>query len=263
LPRRLLPVGVIIAEMSRYYESDDRVFQKLRAAGKRSWDEQADPKASFERFVMRPFLEESLGAMVGSLKGLVALEIGCGTGPICCFLAARGLAVRGIDVSPTALEMARGIAAERGVSVRFDLADICNMPEQAERYDLIIDGHCLHYFVQDEHRRAALAAVHRLLRPGGLFLIETMISHPGLVVGASYRFDARCVLSIKVDDPTGHEGAFTSDGEWFAPYRRLLSADQLVAELGEAGLVIRSRRVVEQKDTRKPMLMQIRAEARA
>jgi 2-polyprenyl-3-methyl-5-hydroxy-6-metoxy-1,4-benzoquinol methylase len=245
--------------MSRSYEADEKVFQKLRAAGKTSWDEQADPQASFDKFVMRPFLEESLAGIAEPLDGLSALEIGCGSGPVSCFLAARGLAVRGIDVSPTALQMARQNAAERGMNVRFDSADICNMPVQPDRYDLIIDGHCLHCLVSDEHRRNALTAIHRLLKPGGLFLIEAMISHAGLIVGANYRFDSQCVLSIKVDDPAGHEGAFASGSEWFAPYRRLLSADQVTTELRDAGFAIQSQRAVEQKDPRKPMLMQLRA----
>src|ERR1043165_9725574 len=121
--------------MSRSYRADDRVFQELRAAGKSSWDEQADAYASFDRFVMRPFLEDSLSAIAQEFQGLSALEIGCGSGPICCFLAARGWAVRGIDVSPTALEMAQQNAAERGLRVQFDAADICRMPEQSDRYD--------------------------------------------------------------------------------------------------------------------------------
>src|SRR5215470_16811405 len=123
--------------MSRSYQADEKVFQQLRAAGKTSWDEQADPEASFDRFVMRPFLEESLARIPQTSHRLAALEIGCGSGPICCFLAARGWAVRGIDVSPTALEMARQNAALRGLDVQFDAADICSMPEQQDRYDLI------------------------------------------------------------------------------------------------------------------------------
>ena len=245
--------------MSRSYHADEKVFQRLRAAGKTSWDEQADPEADFERFVLRPFLEESLAGMSPGSQELSALEVGCGSGPVCCFLAARGWAVRGIDVSETALDMARENAGRRGLSVRFDAADICNMPEQPERYDLIIDGHCLHCLVWDEHRREALTAVHRLLKPGGLFLIETMISHPGLVVQGNYRIDPQGVLSIKVDDATGRDGAFESEGAWFAPYRRLLTADRVAAELGDAGFVIQSERASEQKDPRKPMLVQIRA----
>ena len=245
--------------MSRYYESDDKVFRELRAAGKACWDEQADPQASFEKFVMRPFLDESVGGMGRSPVGLSALEIGCGSGPISCYLAARGFAVRGIDVSPTALEMARENAAERGICAQFDSADICHMPDQPDGYDLIVDGHCLHYFIFEEDRRSALSVIRRLLKPNGLFLIETMISHPGLIVGANYRIDARGVLSIKVDDPAGHEGAFPSGNDWFAPHRRLLTAEQVTTELVEAGFTIQFQRGVEQKDPRKPMLLQMRA----
>jgi 2-polyprenyl-3-methyl-5-hydroxy-6-metoxy-1,4-benzoquinol methylase len=245
--------------MTRSYHADEKVFQKLRAAGKTSWDEQADSEANFDRFVMRPFLEESLAGMPQGLPGLCALEIGCGSGPICCFLAARGWAVRGIDVSQTALEMAQQNAAQRGLHVQFDAADICSMPKQGDHYDLIIDGHCLHCLVYDEHRRAALTAIHRLLKPDGLLLIETMISHPALIVKGNYRIDPQGVLSIKVDSATGHDDAFQSDGEWFAPYRRLLTADQAATELRNAGFVIQSQRTMEQKDPRKPMLMQIRA----
>jgi 2-polyprenyl-3-methyl-5-hydroxy-6-metoxy-1,4-benzoquinol methylase len=245
--------------MSRSYRADEKVFQKLRAAGKTSWDEQADPDASFDRFVMRPFLEESLATIPQSPHGLSAMEIGCGSGPICCFLAATGWAVRGIDVSPTALEMAQQNAALRGLQVQFDTADICAMPEQPDRYDLIIDGHCLHCLVLDEHRREALTAIHRLLKPEGLFLVETMISHPGLIVQGNYRIDPQGVLSIKVDDPAGRDGAFESDNQWFAPYRRLLTADQVASELRNSGFVIHSQRTMEQKDPRKPMLIQIRA----
>lgn len=249
--------------MSRSYRADEKVFQKLRAAGKTSWDEQADPEASFDRFVMRPFLEESLAGLPQKLHGRFALEVGCGSGPICCFLAARGWAVRGIDVSSTALEMAHQNAAQRGLQVQFDAADICSMPaEQPDHYDLIIDGHCLHCLVCDEHRRDALTAVHRLLKPDGLFLIETMISHPALIVQGNYRIDPHGVLSIKVGDATGHDDAFESDGAWFAPYRRLLTADQVATELRNTGFAIQSRRATEQKDPHKPMLMQIRASQR-
>jgi 2-polyprenyl-3-methyl-5-hydroxy-6-metoxy-1,4-benzoquinol methylase len=245
--------------MSRSYQADEKVFQQLRAAGKTSWDEQADPEASFDKFVMRPFLEESLAEMPQGSHGRSALEVGCGSGPICCFLAARGWAVRGIDVSQTALEMAQRNADQRGLTVQFDAADICGMPAQPDRYDLVIDGHCLHCLVRDEHRREALTAVHRLLKPDGLFLIETMISHPALIVKGNYRIDPQGVLSIKVDDATGHDDTFQSDSEWFTPYRRLLTADQIATELRNTGFTIQSQRTMEQKDSRKPMLMQIRA----
>lgn len=248
--------------MKRTYEADDSVFQKLRATGKSSWDEQSDPEASFDRFVMRPFLEEVLAGLASPLHELSALEIGCGSGPISCFLAASGLAVRGIDVSPTAIEMARQNAVQRGINVSFELADICRLPERRDRYDLVVDGHCLHCLVWDEHRRDALAAIHRLLKPTGLFVIETMLTHANLLVGGNYRIDPDGVLSIRVDAPAGVEGVFRSGGEWFAPYRRLRTADEVAAELGDAGFAVKSTHASAQKDPRKPMLLRVRASHR-
>lgn len=241
------------------YHADDLVYQKLRAAGKRSWDQQANPDADFDTFILRPFLEESLGVLGRPAAGLSALEVGCGSGPVCCFLAARGLTVRGIDVSPTAIEMARQHAAERGLNVQFDGVDICALPGQADRYDLIIDGHCLHCIVGEEDRRGALACIYGLLKPDGLFLMETMIAHPALVVAGKYRIDPRGLLTIAVDEPGEVDGAQQEDGQWFVPYRRLLTETQVTAGLEEVGFRITHRRTTAQADTRKPMLMQIRA----
>lgn len=55
-----------------------------------------------------------------------ALELACGRGRSAVWLATRGMAVRGVDVSPVAIEMARGLATESGVAdhCRFDVFDL-------------------------------------------------------------------------------------------------------------------------------------------
>jgi SAM-dependent methyltransferase len=40
-------------------------------------------------------------------------------------------------------------------------------------FDQVIDGHCLHCIIGDD-RLACMRAVHRLLKPGGRFIILTM-----------------------------------------------------------------------------------------
>jgi SAM-dependent methyltransferase len=237
-----------------YYESDDLIYRKLQREGKHCWDEQGDPDASFENFLMRPFLEQSLAGLAGGR----ALEIGCGTGPIACFLASRGWSVRGIDVSATAIAMARQHAEERGLAVGFEVGDICHLPAQPDSYDLIVDGHCLHCLVRDEDRHKALGAVHRLLKPDGLFLVETMVFHPGMGVGERYRLDDRGMLWLRVEEPTGPADAVRWGGEWFIPHRRILPAEAVEAELEAAGLRMQWKRTVPQKGTGKPMLMQVR-----
>jgi 2-polyprenyl-3-methyl-5-hydroxy-6-metoxy-1,4-benzoquinol methylase len=55
-----------------------------------------------------------------------ALELACGRGRSAVWLATRGMAVRGVDVSPVAIEMARQLATESGVAdhCRFDVFDL-------------------------------------------------------------------------------------------------------------------------------------------
>lgn len=244
-----------------YYESDDLIYRKLQREGKHCWDEQGDPTASFENFLMRGLLEETLPQIERASSGRQSMEIGCGTGPIACLLAARGWRVRGIDVSATAIAMAREHADARGLSVCFDVADICTLPVQPDQHDLIVDGHCLHCLAADQDRRKALATVHRLLKPDGVFLIETMVCHSGMVIGERYRLDERGVLWLRVEDPAGSvvlADAARWGGECFIAHRRILSAEAVKGELEVAGLRVQWNRTVPQTVAARPMLMQVR-----
>ncbi len=55
-----------------------------------------------------------------------ALDLACGAGVFSVWLARRGLQVRGVDVSPVAIDRARDIAARNGVGdiCRFDVVDL-------------------------------------------------------------------------------------------------------------------------------------------
>src|SRR5438105_1095757 len=57
-----------------------------------------------------------------------AVELGCGTGTNSVWLAQQGFDVTAIDISPTALDLARQRAADAGVAVRFVAADVTALP---------------------------------------------------------------------------------------------------------------------------------------
>ena len=54
-----------------------------------------------------------------------AFELGCGAGTNAVFLAQQGFEVTAADFSPVAIERARTLAVEAGVSARFAAADLC------------------------------------------------------------------------------------------------------------------------------------------
>src|SRR5215470_13071931 len=102
----------------------------------------------------------------GLLAGRV-LDAGCGTGEHALLAAARGADAVGVDVSPTAIERARGKAAERGLSARFEVADALDLGRLGMTFDTVIDSGLFHVF-SDEERPRYVASLASVLRPGGV-----------------------------------------------------------------------------------------------
>ncbi len=99
-----------------------------------------------------------------------AIDLGCGTGRACIWLARAGWLVDGIDFIPEAITIAQERVNNAGVADRVQLyvADATNLSFLAGPYDLAIDVGCGHGFSESE-LKAYLDEVRRLLRPGGLF----------------------------------------------------------------------------------------------
>jgi SAM-dependent methyltransferase len=94
------------------------------------------------------------------------LDSGCGTGEHSLMLAARGMQVLGVDISPTAIGLAREKAAVRGVDVTFEVADVLALDRLGPRFVTVIDSGVFHVFDDDDRDRyvRSLAAV---TQPGG------------------------------------------------------------------------------------------------
>ena len=96
-----------------------------------------------------------------------ALEVGCGIGVGAAHMARKyGLHVVAVDISEKMLEWARLRAEDEGVAgqVEFRLADLRELPFDADRFDVVICESVL-AFVQD--KAAAIAEMVRVLKPGG------------------------------------------------------------------------------------------------
>jgi SAM-dependent methyltransferase len=94
------------------------------------------------------------------------LDAGCGTGEHALLAAARGADAIGVDVSPRAIEQARGKAAVRGLSARFEVADVLSLGQLGWTFDTVIDSGLFHVF-DDEQRARYVTSLASALRPGG------------------------------------------------------------------------------------------------
>jgi SAM-dependent methyltransferase len=101
------------------------------------------------------------GAFGGDL-----LDAGCGTGEHTLLAAAAGANALGVDLSEQAIERARAKAADRGLSVRFEVGDLLELPLAPASFDTIIDSGVFHVF-DDADRSRYVDTLTRLTRPGG------------------------------------------------------------------------------------------------
>ncbi len=94
-----------------------------------------------------------------------ALEIACGRGAGAVWLAERGMTVRAVDLSPSAIQLAKRLAARRDVRdrCRFEVHDLDDGLPAGPAVDLLV----CHLFRQPELDQRLIDRV----RPGGMLAI--------------------------------------------------------------------------------------------
>ena len=146
-----------------------------------SWDKlsdhyQAAQIISLENVHYNPYGpgERELG-IIGDVKGLDVLEVGCGGGQNSIVLAKWGAkSVIGLDHSERQLEHAKRLADSVDVDVDFIKSDMQEMSTLGDSsFDLIVSMHAMNY-ASDIQRVFNECA--RLLRQGGRFV--TCMNHP-------------------------------------------------------------------------------------
>ena len=109
-----------------------------------------------------------------SLDGLRVLDLGSGTGKNSLFLAERGSDVVGIELSKTAVRMAKERAEERDLDAHFQTGDIgTTIPYEDASFDLILDVVSSNSLDEAE-RRVYVKEMRRLLKPGGHVFIKAL-----------------------------------------------------------------------------------------
>jgi SAM-dependent methyltransferase len=130
------------------------------------------------------------------------LDVGCGTGRHAVPLAAAGLRVTGIDLSPAMLALAADRAHAAGVALDLLEADARRLPDHLERVDAAIclceGAFCLVAAGVEPfaHDRAILAGIHRVLRPGGRLVLTGLNA-------------ARMLAAWRRDEPVGEVDLLT------------------------------------------------------
>jgi SAM-dependent methyltransferase len=109
--------------------------------------------------------------------GMRVLEFGCGPYASAYALAARGVRVSAIDISPVAIELAKADAARLGLQIDFAVmnAEALSFPD--ENFDVVCGSGILHHL----ELQRSFRELTRVLAPGGWALFSEPLGHNPLV----------------------------------------------------------------------------------
>ena len=105
------------------------------------------------------------------LVGQDILDLGSGTGALAVQFARRGARVTAVDPSEGQIQAGKVVARKHGVEIKFRVASAEKTGLPDHSFDAITASMCWGYF---DVKRMRLE-VPRLLRPGGLLLVSTLI----------------------------------------------------------------------------------------
>lgn len=129
-----------------------------------------------ERAVLGLFCDLTLAADLGTSVG----DIGCGTGRLEPYLAAKGLSPRGIDLSPEMIRVAR----RDYPGFEFDVADLRDLPFEDASLAGAVCWYSLMYLAPSA-RPAAFSELARVVKPGG-YLVTAFAPTTTLTRGTAW-----------------------------------------------------------------------------
>jgi SAM-dependent methyltransferase len=164
------------------------IERQLHEENRRSWNAATEAHNSHKRDQAR-FLREGGSTLfpeeidlLGDLHGKTLVHLQCNAGQDTLSLAKLGAVVTGVDISDTAIEFARRLAADSGIPATFVRADVYDWLRDAitagAQYDIVFCSYGAICWLSDIKSWAN--GIAQILKPGGRFV--TVEFHPFAMV---------------------------------------------------------------------------------
>lgn len=142
-----------MAQSSRFWDRHAKGYAKRPVANQAAYEK----KLKITQDYLKPEME--------------VLELGCGTGTTALIHAPFVKHIRATDISEGMLEIARSKAASGRIeNVTFEQSSIDGLQANDATYDVVMAHSILHLL---ENKEAAMSKIHRMLKPGGIFVSST------------------------------------------------------------------------------------------
>ncbi len=108
---------------------------------------------------------------VSNWQGIKVLDIGCGGGLSCEFLAKRGANVSGIDLSSNSIKVAQEHAKNANLQIDYRCGVAEDIPYDTNTFDVVVCFDVLEHVTDWEK---VISEAYRVLNKNGLFLFDTI-----------------------------------------------------------------------------------------
>ena len=124
----------------------------------------------------RPLLVEYVET--GLISKGNALDTCCGIGTNPIYLAQNGFEVTCVDISLTAIEMAKKKTKQAKVKINFFVESFIDLSFKDEVFDFVFDMGCFHH-VKTNDRTKFIMGIHRVMKKGASYLLTCFSSRNG------------------------------------------------------------------------------------
>lgn len=120
---------------------------------------------------LNPLRFEYFDRFIPNWQGLRVLDVGCGGGYTCEFLAQRRARVTGMDQSAACIEVAKSHAEEMGLTIDYHVGLGETLPFEDDSFDVVV---CVDVLEHVQSVAATVTEISRVMQPGGLFCFDTI-----------------------------------------------------------------------------------------
>ncbi len=161
-----------MSEQYRRAESLDTILAKIDAA---SGDLSPDGLAPIDQFHSGGLAATRELARLASIRpGELLLDVGCGVGGPSRLLAAeQGARVRGVDLSPDFIAIARALSKKSGIAAEFEVANALKLPFGDGSFDIVWTQHAS---MNIADKTQLYREMRRVLRPGGRLAFHDLLA---------------------------------------------------------------------------------------